>query len=100
MIHQCGVGTLAQSLRSGTPLLAVPYAHDQPDNAWRACHLGVARQVQAGRYLAPRVAAQLRTLTSDPAYAAAAKRVADVVRSERGLNAACDALEQTFALVN
>ncbi|MEQ1907245.1 MAG: glycosyltransferase [Vicinamibacterales bacterium] len=100
VVHQCGVGTLAQSLRSGAPLLAVPYAHDQPDNAWRACHLGVARLVRAGRYRAPRVAAQLRTLTSDPAYAAAAKRVAAVVRSERGLDAACDAIEHTFALVS
>ena len=98
VIHQCGVGTLAQSLRSGRPLLAVPYAHDQPDNAWRACHLGVARLVQAGHYRASRVAAQLRTLTTDPAYAAAAARVADVVRSERGLDAACDALEGTFTL--
>ena len=99
VIHQCGVGTLAQSLRSGRPLLAVPYAHDQPDNAWRACRMGVARLVPAGHYRAPRVAAQLRTLTSDPTYAAAAKQVADVVRSERGLDAACDALEHTFALV-
>ena len=100
VIHQCGVGTLAQSLRAGTPMLAVPYAHDQPDNAWRACQLGVARLVQARHYLAPRVAAQLRTLTSDPTYAAAAKRVADVVRSERGLDAACDALEHAFPLVS
>lgn len=98
VIHQCGVGTLAQGLRSGAPLLAVPYAHDQPDNAWRACHLGVGRTIQAGRYLAPRVAAELRTLTSEPDFAAAAKRVANVVRSEGGLEAASDAIEHTFAL--
>ena len=36
VVQQCGIGTMAQSLRSGRPMLAVPYPHDQPDNAWRA----------------------------------------------------------------
>jgi len=98
IVHQCGVGTTAQSLRSGRPVLAVPYAHDQPDNAWRAERLGVARIVRVPRYRGRRVAAVLDELTRNPAYAAAAERVARSVRAERGLEAACDALERAFAL--
>lgn len=98
IVHQCGIGTTAQSLRSGRPVLAVPYAHDQPDNAWRAEHLGVARVVRASRYRGRHVAAVLQELTTNPAYAAAAASVASRVRAERGLDGACDAIERAFAL--
>ena len=40
VIHQAGIGTLAQALRSGRPQLIVPVAFDQPDNARRAAMLG------------------------------------------------------------
>src|SRR5689334_21580055 len=84
VVQQCGVGTLAQSLRSGRPMLAVPYSHDQPDNAWRARHLGMARILYPSRFTGARAAAELRRLLEDPRYEAAASRVADAVRAERG----------------
>jgi rhamnosyltransferase subunit B len=96
VVQQCGIGTLAQSLRSGRPMLAVPYSHDQPDNAWGARRLGMARIINPGKYRASRVASALRSLTREPHYAAAAARVASAVRAERGVEAACDAIEQTF----
>jgi hypothetical protein len=36
VVHQAGIGTLAQALRAGRPQLIVPVAFDQPDNAQRA----------------------------------------------------------------
>ena len=32
IIHQGGIGTTAQALKSGRPMIIVPWAHDQPDN--------------------------------------------------------------------
>lgn len=98
VIQQCGIGTLAQGLRSGVPLLAVPFAHDQPDNAYRAMRLGVARVLPPHRYRAARVAEELSALVRDPGYRAAAARVAATVRAEGGVAAACDALERRFSL--
>ena len=98
VVQQCGIGTMSQSLRSGRPMLAVPHAHDQPDNAYRAAQLGMARQIYPSRYRARRVASELRRLQDDPSYVAAAQRTAAVVRSERGVEAACDALEERFDL--
>jgi rhamnosyltransferase subunit B len=98
VVQQCGIGTLAQSLRSGRPFLAVPHAHDQPDNAFRAARLGVARILYPQRYAAARVAKELKALLEEPAYASASERVADVVRTEQGIDTACDAIERTFAL--
>lgn len=98
IVQQCGIGTLAQGLRSGRPLLAVPYAHDQPDNAWRAARLGVARIVHPPSYKAPRVARELGRLLEEPAYAAAAARVAAMITREGGSDVACDAIARTFSL--
>lgn len=98
VVQQCGIGTLAQGLRAGVPLLSVPFAHDQPDNAYRAERLGVARIVPPSRYRDRRVAGELARLTSEPSFRDAAARVSAVVRSEGGVTAACDALEARFSL--
>lgn len=98
VVQQCGIGTLAQSLRSGRPMLAVPYSHDQPDNAWRARELGMSRTLYPASYRATRIASELNTLVEDQRYAAAAGAVALRVRAEAGVSTACDALERTFQL--
>jgi UDP:flavonoid glycosyltransferase YjiC (YdhE family) len=98
VVQHCGIGTLAQSLRSGRPMLAVPYSHDQPDNAWRARRLGMSRTVYPRQYRGRRVARELRRLVVDPGYTEAARRVAGMVRAEDGVRTACDAIEQTFRI--
>jgi rhamnosyltransferase subunit B len=50
IVHQGGIGTLAQALRSGRPQLIVPFYADQVDNAARAARLGVARVSSPRRY--------------------------------------------------
>jgi UDP:flavonoid glycosyltransferase YjiC (YdhE family) len=93
VVQQCGIGTLAQALRAGQPILAVPFAHDQPDNAWRAVRLGVARTIPAGRYGARRAERELGHLLDNPAYAARARTVGEQVREEDGAARACEAIE-------
>ena len=93
VVQQCGIGTLAQGLRAGRPILAVPFAHDQPDNAWRAARLGVARTIPSGRYTARRAARELARLLGEPDYAARARTVSARVSAEDGAAAASDALE-------
>ena len=94
VVHQGGIGTMGQALRSGRPMLVVPFAHDQPDNALRAKGLGVARLVYPWRYSARRVAGHLRILLEEPGYRARAGEVAKQVRSEDGVGAACAAIEE------
>ena len=79
-------------------MLAVPYSHDQPDNAWRARHLGMARILYPSRYNGARAARELNRLLEERTYAAAAERVASGVRAEGGARTACDAIERTFGL--
>lgn len=42
ILHHGGIGTFVQALRSATPQIMVPTAHDQFDNAARAVSLGLA----------------------------------------------------------
>ena len=93
VVQQCGIGTLAQGLRAGRPILAVPFAHDQPDNAWRATRLGVARTIPSGRYTARRATRELGRLLDEPGYAARARTVSARVSAEDGAAAASDAIE-------
>lgn len=76
VVHQAGIGTLAQALRAGRPQLITPVWFDQPDNAARAVRLGVARTVPFRRVTAARLVQQLRPLLAAPAYATAAREVA------------------------
>jgi UDP:flavonoid glycosyltransferase YjiC (YdhE family) len=92
VVHQCGAGTLGQALRAGKPMLAVPHAHDQPDNAFRLTKLGVARTLRPKQYTAERVAREVTQLL-DLRYTRRAAEVAAVVRQEGGADAATSAIE-------
>ena len=96
VVQQCGIGTLAQALRAGRPILAVPFAHDQPDNAWRVTRLGVARTIAASRYTARRAARELDRLLADPGYQTRADAVGTQVRAEDGASRACDMIDEVL----
>jgi UDP:flavonoid glycosyltransferase YjiC (YdhE family) len=93
VVHQGGIGTTSQVLRAGVPMLVMPYAHDQPDNAARCRRLGVGRVVGRNYYTAETAANELRPLLSDSSYRARAQEVKSVIDSENGTLAACDAIE-------
>src|SRR5207248_4849046 len=100
VVHAGGIGTTGLAMRAGRPMLVVPHSHDQPDNAERVRRLGIARTLAPGRYTAPRVAAELRHLLGEPAYSSRARQVGEAVRSEDGVGAACDALEELMSRKN
>jgi rhamnosyltransferase subunit B len=93
IVHQGGIGTTAQAMRSGRPMLVMPYAHDQPDNAERVTRLGIARTISRYRYNPVRAAAELRHLLDNPAYSNRGSEVGAQIGQEDGVEAACDALE-------
>ena len=93
VIHQAGIGTLAQALAAGRPQLIVPVAFDQPDNAQRAAALGVARLLPFKKVTAIKLAEALQPLLSNRAYTVRAAEVAATMASENPLGTACDCLE-------
>ena len=65
IVHQGGVGTTAEAMRAGRPMLVVPWGVDQPDNAARVVHMGVARTLHRKAYRAARVVQALRPLLGE-----------------------------------
>lgn len=92
IVHQGGVGTTGQAMRSGRPMIVMPYAHDQPDNAARVARRGIARTIPRARLGASRLTEELRRLLDDPSYAARAAEVGRAVQREDGASAAADAI--------
>jgi UDP:flavonoid glycosyltransferase YjiC (YdhE family) len=93
VVHQGGAGTLHTALAAGRPMIVVPFAHDQPDNAARLERLGVARTIYPQQYTTERVRAALTALLADAGAKTAASAVGAKVRAERGADNAVDALQ-------
>jgi len=93
VVHQGGAGTLHAALASGRPMLVVPFAHDQGDNAVRAGRLGVGRVLFPQRLDLRSLHDALRALSSERHYQLRAAAVASMVREERGARTACHAIE-------
>lgn len=94
IVHQGGIGTTAQALRAGRPMLVVPYGFDQFDNADHIRRLGVGDWIRRGRYNAGRATAVLRRLLGDRGTSDRADRIGRAVRAENGPSRAADALEE------
>ena len=96
VVHQGGAGTLHHALASGRPMIVVPFAHDQPDNADRARRLGVARVIVPGgivRDASPRLCGTCWRIGRWPRP----RHASPHVRAEDGVRTACDAIERLFA---
>lgn len=98
VVHQGGVGTTGQGLRSGKPVLILPHAHDQFDNAARVARLGCGRVLPRPRYNAQRAIGELRRLLDDSSYSERAAEVGKIVRDERGASAAADEIERVLSV--
>ena len=96
VVHQGGVGTTAQCLQAGKPMLIMPYSHDQPDNARRMRRLKVARVISRDDYKPMRVARKIRAMLEEPKFAQKAEAVAQKLALENGVRTASDALEDLW----
>ena len=97
IVHQGGVGTTGQGLRSGRPVLILPHAHDQFDNAARIARLGCGRVLPRPRYNAKTAVRELEALLGDARYAERAAETGLLVQQENGARAAADAIETLLA---
>ncbi|MFL6415757.1 MAG: glycosyltransferase [Bryobacteraceae bacterium] len=96
VVHQGGIGTVAQTLRAGRPMLIVPWAYDQPDNAFRIRKIGAGRSLRRDRYQAHRAAEQLKHLLGDSTYEMNAQQASKTIAGEDGSVTACDVIESVL----
>lgn len=96
IIHQAGIGTLAEAMRAGKPMIIMPYGHDQADNAWRAKRLGVARILAKRKYRKCALVRELRSLILDSHARLSAARISQDVCREDGARSAATFIEMAL----
>jgi UDP:flavonoid glycosyltransferase YjiC (YdhE family) len=94
IVHSGGIGTTAQVLRAGKPMIVMPFSHDQPDNAARVTRLGTGLTIRRGSYRVNRVERELKRLLGDHEMARRADAIGRAIRTEDGIATASDRLEQ------
>ena len=93
IVHQGGIGTTARALRAGKPMLVVPFAQDQFDNAAHVRRLGVGLALRSRRYRGDRAVRWLARLLEDEAIGKRAAALGERVAAEDGLARALDQIE-------
>lgn len=94
IVHTGGIGTMSQALAAGRPMLVIPAAFDQPDNAHRADRLGTARVVPFQRVTVNNLMKHIVELLADRECRERSVRVGERLRDENGAKRACDLLEK------
>jgi len=89
-----GLGTVSEALMAGKPMVVAPIRDDQPLIAERVELLGAGVRVRFGRVRAGDLTRAFDSVLTEPAFAAAARRVGASLRSAGGAAAAADQLEK------
>jgi UDP:flavonoid glycosyltransferase YjiC (YdhE family) len=92
VLSHAGSGSVLGALAHGLPMVLLPMGADQPWNGDRCAALGVARVLDPGTATSDDIAAALREVGADPAYAAAATMQRDALASLPGPTAAVAAI--------
>lgn len=99
-VHHGGIGTTAQALRSGRPMVIAGHAHDQFDNGARIERLGVGRRVHATKVTAHSLADAISSVLSDPGIEQRARTLAMALATEDGAEHAATAVESLVGRLN
>jgi UDP:flavonoid glycosyltransferase YjiC (YdhE family) len=94
VITHGGSGTTMAALSHGLPLIIVPIAADQPENADRCAALGVARVIQPADLSANLAREATRDVLRSTSYRQAAERLRDEITALPGPEHAVELLEQ------
>lgn len=92
-----GSGTINAALAAGRPMVIVPIAADQPDNADRCAALGVAEVVPLQQLSEASARAAVVSVLGDGTFRAAAQRLARKANDLPGVDHAVDLLERLLA---
>ena len=89
-----GTGTVLASLEAGIPLVIVPTAWDQPENAWRVAEAGAGLRIPPGHCTPEALRTAVQRVLCDRSFAQHAKRLGDDFSNYGGAAQAAGLLER------
>jgi UDP:flavonoid glycosyltransferase YjiC (YdhE family) len=98
VIHHGGIGTTAEAMRCGSPMVIEPYGHDQFFNAQRVVALGLGAAMNPHKLTADGLARVLVENVLGSATECRALAISAELKQEDGLSIACDLIEQQLAV--
>ncbi|MFH9353354.1 macrolide family glycosyltransferase [Kitasatospora sp. NPDC017646] len=96
-ITHAGMGGCSEGLYCGLPMVAVPQAADQFENADRLVELGVARRLDTDRATPDALRSAVMELTGDPKVTARLAELREEVRAGASVTRAADLVEAALA---
>ena len=94
IIHQGGVGTTAQALLSGKPMIVTPTVMDQIDNAVRVNRMGCGTFLLHHQLNAERLIEEISMLLKKTSVHEKCREIGREIAAENGVQRAADALEK------
>lgn len=88
-----GTGTVMAALSAGVPLVVVPTAWDQPENAWRVAEAGAGIRVTPGDCTPEHIRLAVDRVLNDPSFRENARRLGTDMAAYGGASQAADLLE-------
>jgi MGT family glycosyltransferase len=88
-----GTGTVLATLSAGVPLVIVPTAWDQPENAWRVAEAGAGIRLAPGESSPAAIRGAVERVLTDPSFRQNARRLGDDFARYGGALQAADLLE-------
>ena len=95
-----GTGTVLAALREGVPLLVVPTAWDQPENAWRVVEAGAGIRLSARRCTPASIRGAVDRLLNESSFRENARRLGESLNARGGAVEAAGELENLVALTS
>jgi len=97
MVTQCGLGSVTRALAHGVPLLCIPLAGDQAENAARVVARGAGLRL-TGDARPPEIAAAIQRLLTEPRFRERALAQAAILAREP--DASARAVEEIEAVLD
>lgn len=98
IVHHGGAGTTAAGLRAGLPTQIIPFFGDQPFWGRRVAGLGAGPRPLERARLSAETLAEALTALDDPVMRARAQALADLIRTDGGVNSAVRFIERNAGL--
>jgi len=100
VVHQCGIGTTSQALSAGLPQILVPFAHDQPDNAYRVKNLGLGIILPAKKLTVERLSKAILRILVNESYSRKAVSLVQLFDNGNFSRKVIDALDDYEKICN
>jgi UDP:flavonoid glycosyltransferase YjiC (YdhE family) len=97
VIHHGGIGTIAHAIAAGKPQLCVPFAHDQPDNAFRVEKMGLGFRISPNNFNKKCLIERLQTLKKTDRINANCLKYSRMVNFDESIEKLVNTIE-SFAL--